>query len=176
MKKSIHFCSFGGANRFCESWWCDLGWYVIGLSWTPVYNRDAQPWWRTLHWRRPGWLSDILTYWHRARYGWAPKDTWSLDYYLNGVLAGALLHLAETANGCPAGYGREGADKYEDSDFEKWDADLRRWALAFSEDPNDVEIYDKPEYVLHRAEEERRRENIRRALQEIEPWWEALWN
>jgi hypothetical protein len=36
---------------------------------------------------------DIRTLYRRARHGWAPRDVWSLDHYLNRVLAGSLEHL-----------------------------------------------------------------------------------
>ena len=59
MIKPIKFWSFGGYRRFCSAWWRDLfRSCTIGL------------------------IYDIKTYWHRARYGWAPRDTWSLDHYL----------------------------------------------------------------------------------------------
>ncbi len=174
MKRSITLCSFGGYRLFCESWWSDLTSYVFGVGWTARYSRTGW-WWRTLCWRTPGWCYDIFTYWHRARYGWAPRDTWGLDGYLNGVLAGSLVHLADTACGAPAGYGCNDGITGE-TNFEKWDADLRRWALAFYEDPEDVDIYDTPDYVKHRAEEDRRRYNLQRALAEIAPYWQSLWN
>lgn len=172
-KKPLNFCSFGRWRLFCDAWWNDLSWYLVGISWTNSWNLDDKPWWKTLRWGLPGWLHDIKTFWHRARYGWAPRDTWSLDYYLNGVLAGALQYLADHNHGAPAGYGS--ADNVE-TNFEKWDSDLRRWAKTFSEDSNDVKIYDKPNYEKHWAEEKRRREAIHLALREIEPWWDSLWD
>ena len=55
--------------------------------------------------------------------------------------------------------------------------DLRRWATAFAEDPDDVDIYDRENgYARHNAEETRRRTNLHTALKELEPWWEALWD
>ena len=120
----------------------------------------------------PGWVYDIYAYWHRARYGWAPRDTWSLDSCLNHILAGTLEHLAEHSHGTP--YVTEGTDV--DIEFARWAADLRRWAQAFAEAAEGVHIYDAPEYTKQRAEEERRQENLHKALREIEPWWEALWS
>src|SRR5690242_439924 len=124
LKKPIEFCSFGGYRPFCESWWSDLLRWTIGVSWMASYNRhDGQRWFRTLSWRRPGWYVDLYTYWHRARYGWAPRDVWSLDHHLNRVLAGALEHLANTNHGAPVGYGS--VDGEGETDFTKWDTDLR---------------------------------------------------
>lgn len=174
MKKSIPFCSFGGAKPFCSWWWKDLLWYVVGLK-LPGTHTSYDEWrWDNWHWRRPGWVGDVYYYWHRARYGWSPKDTWSLDSYLNGVLSGSLEHLAEHSHGAPCGYGNPKPG--DDTNFEQWDADLRRWATAFGEDPEDVEIYDRPNYVKQRAEEQRRRDAIHAALRELEPWWDALWD
>lgn len=181
MKTTIKFCSFGGYRLFCDRWWADLSWYVIGLRWRPSYERREmhQSWWRSASWCAPGWCHDLYDFWHRGRYGWAARDTWSLDYYLNRVLAGSLEHLADHTHGAPAGYGMDPAMVTDETptDFGKWDADLRRWAKAFSEDPSDVDIYDAQDgYVQHRAEEERRRAALHQTLREIEPWWESLWD
>jgi hypothetical protein len=187
MRKPIPFCSFGGYRLLCSHWWWDLLDYVVGVD----RNRyrelpEYAQWWHWLDVGVPGWLRDVRTYWHRARYGWAPKDTWSLDDYLNGVLAGSLAHLAEHTHGTPCGYpmrGDEAAAIVADGTWEemvtdhvRWEADLRRWAHAFSEEPNDVDIFDKPDYVRHNAEEKRRRDAIHQALREMEPWWDALWD
>lgn len=122
----------------------------------------------------PGWCHDLYTYWHRARYGWAPRDTWNLNNYLNRVFAGSLHYLADHSHGCPAAYVDESA---KDHECDKWEAELRRWARAFSEDPQDVNIYDREtDYAQHIAEEARRREQIQTALKEIAPVWENLWD
>jgi len=124
----------------------------------------------------------MATYWHRARYGWAPRDTWSLDLYLNSVLGGALDHLATHSGGAPTGYGVDAPEGYDvdgnldTTNFAQWEADLRRWAAAFREAAEDVTIYDAPTYERQQAEERRRRENLHTALREIEPWWDALWD
>lgn len=188
MKKPTPFCSFGGYRRFCDAWWNDLIWYATGVHYA-LHVSDIYHWWQrwSLDW--PGWCRDIYTYWHRARYGWAPRDTWSLDCYLNRVLAGSLAHLAEHSNGAPAAYGeRETGDRGDgfvhamdlgdaDANFDRWATDLRKAALAFSEDPHDVDIYDAADgYVRHRAEEERRRANLKVALLWVAEWWEALWD
>jgi hypothetical protein len=176
LKQAIRFCSFGGARRFCGTWWNNLLYYITGISGEPPWSRfhDDELWWQTLTWRRPGWVVDIHTYWHRARYGWAPRDTWGLDGYLNGVLAGSLSHLAENTHGTPAGY--PSLTEWGETDHQMWSDDLKRWSKAFSEDPEDVDIYDKPDYTLHNAEEKRRRDAIHQTLKEIEPWWDALWD
>lgn len=166
LQKPIPFCSFGGYQRITRYWWANLLWYTTGVS---IAHRYAY-----IRWRTPGWCDDLYTYWHRARYGWAPRDTWSLDGHLNHVLAGTLDHLAEHSHSCAQTYFDASA---KDNECHKWEAALRRWAQAFSEDPNDVMIYDRDDnYVQHRAEEERRRKNLHTALKEIEPVWESLWD
>lgn len=170
LRKPIPFCSFVSYRPFTQSWWCDLLWYATGVSTSHSYAfGDGR-----IRWRTPGWYSDLYTYWHRARYGWAPRDTWSLDGHLNHVLAGTLEYLADHTHGCPQGY----FDVTKpDDECHKWNTDLRRWAQAFSEEPNDVTIYDRNnKYVQQRAEEDRRRQNIHTALKEIEPVWEGLWD
>lgn len=167
MSRPINFISLGGYRRFCLLWWFDLLEYMTPLQLHTSYSGATRI---TIHW--PGFLRDIYEFWHRGRYGWASRDTWSLDMYLNQVLAGTLAHLADHTNGSPNGYPTGG----DDTDHEQWQTDLKRWAKAFSEDPHNVAIYDRPKYVKQWAEEERRRAAIAQALKEMIPWWEALWD
>lgn len=160
MEEHIRFSSFGGYRRFCGYWWRDLRRAVT-----------------------TGWLYDVRAYWHRARYGWAPRDTWSLDHYVAGVLGGALYHLADKSNGAPAGYPRTtpATDETGDvvTDFYQWRDDLYRWADAFAayarDDYHELHGH-KPTFDDWHSDEQRRRENLHRALKEIEPWFPALWN
>ena len=159
-KYPIPFCSFGGYRRFCRSWWKDL--------------------WR---WVSHGWFSDLYAYWHRARYGWASRDTWSLDHYLAGVLAGSLWHLGEHSHGAPGGYPqREATFDVEskwlgETNFALWEADLKRWSQAFA-DFNRDDYYELhgTNYTAWHADEERRGAAMHAALVEMEPWFEALWD
>ena len=178
-KKPIQFSSFGGYRKFCAAWWVDLSDYAIGLDYSRHTRWDDEtPLYRRFSLRRPGWYRDLYTYWHRARYGWAPRDTWSLDRYLNGVLAGSLERLANDAHGAPHGYpSRKVSGVDTPTDFEQWQNDLHKWAKAFSEDPRDVDIYDSSNnYKEHTKEEKRRYKNLHKALKDIEPWWENLWD
>jgi hypothetical protein len=58
----------------------------------------------------------------RARRGWAPRDTWSLDGYLCRTLGAMLDHLAEHTHGWP-----QGPDFPE---FADWQKALRTQAAA----------------------------------------------
>lgn len=170
LRKPIPFCSFGGSQPLTRWWWCDLLSYTTGISISHCYAYgDGR-----VRWRTPRWCRDLYTYWHRARYGWAPRDTWSLDGHLNDVLAGTLEYLADHTHGCPSVYY---AGDQHDAPCHKWNAKLRQWAHAFSEDPNDVNINDREnQYAQQKAEENRRRVNIHTALKELEPNWEHLWD
>ena len=152
MKQPIKFCSFGGYRMFSVPWWKDLG-----------------------QWITRGWLRDIKTYWHRARYGWAPRDTWSLDHYVSGVLGGALAHLAKHKNGTPSGY--PCLDPQCHTDHDRWVADLQRWAEAFAAYARDdyYELHGT-DYKAWHADEKRRQENMEQALKEMTPWFTALWD
>ena len=139
---------------------------------------------------------DIRTLYRRARHGWAPRDVWSLDHYLNRVLAGSLEHLAETTHGAPVGYPylvphiRDGesmrpyrhTDDPNDvvTDHERWVIDLRRWAVSFRQAADDSDIFeDGARFVSTEsqlAEMQRRSDALRQALVEMTPWWEALWD
>lgn len=153
----IKFCSFGGYRRFCKAWWKDLFW-----------------------WLTRGWAYDIQNYWLRARYGWAPRDTWSLDDYISGVLGGALEHLAANTHGTPPCYPRiSHADCTPDCepDHAQWEADLRRWAAAFRA-YSTHDYYEKhgKDYKSWHEDEIARYKAVQQALREIEPWFGALWD
>ena len=69
----------------------------------------------------------------RARRGWAPRDTWSLDGYLCRILGAMLDHLAEHTHGWP-----QGPDFVE---FTDWQDALRSRAdalLAYEADDEDT--------------------------------------
>jgi hypothetical protein len=139
---------------------------------------------------------DARTLYLRARYGWAPRDVWSLDQYLNRVLAGSLERLAETTPGTPCGYPygslhvRDGSGlrpyRNEDhpndvvTDHEQWQTDLKRWATAFRQILNDDDVFtdDSPFQTSaeRQAELDRRRDALHQALAEMTPWWDALWD
>lgn len=167
LRKPIPFVSFFGYRPFTRYWWNDVLSYLTGISCiSSVFLKPSL--------RAPGWWTDVYTFYHRGRYGWAPRDTWNLSDYYNHVFAGSLEYLAEYHHGCPPTY-------YDatntGNECHAWDMTVRRWATAFSESPTDVAIFDADDdYVKQDAEETRRRENIHTALKEMEPLWDHLWD
>ena len=101
-RKSLSYTSFGGSCPRLDNpyFWNDLSRWSVGLTWYPNYSAEVGD--SRFRWGVPGWVSDIYCFWHRGRYGWCYRDTWSLDYYLNKVLAGSLEHLAQHGHGVPA--------------------------------------------------------------------------
>lgn len=165
----IYFCSFGGYRRFSRTWWKRLLYYITGI--------DLGCGLTNVRWGTTGWPHDLYTFYHRGRYGWAPRDTWSLDTYLNQVLGHTLIHLADTSHGSPAGYPHK--DGAEDTNHAQWEADLRRWGQAFL----DLHAWQQEEFMTyggdHKArlrEEHRRYQKVRAALRELGPWWGGLWD
>jgi hypothetical protein len=63
----------------------------------------------------------------RGYRGWADYDTWGLDHYLAGVLAGSLRHLAKHKQGCPSVLYEQWGDKA----FDIWRDQLLAWADWF---------------------------------------------
>jgi hypothetical protein len=107
---------------------------------------------------RCGWL---YTWYHRARYGWAPRDCWSLDDYLGKVLVGSLRHLANVTHGYPIDFpgGQAG-----------WESQLHTWADAFDFDQWDINV------MMDQEKLESLWEKRKQALIEMAPWWGALWD
>jgi len=163
----INLCSFVGYRPFSSYWWRELGRYVV-----------------------VGWWRDIATFYRRGRYGWAPRDTWSLDYYLAQVLAGTLTHLSEHGHGSPGTYPYHQAmvltadgprlfdpltDNYTDviCDHELWRADQARWAKAFQDILKSSHQDDVNKWL---DEEKRAYDAVSKALQEMSPWFGSLWD
>lgn len=91
----------------------------------PYWLRLWSDWreWRYLYRR-------IVGYFVRGWRGWADHDTWGLDGYIAGVLAGSLRHLASTKRGCPQDFvERAGGDV--DAGCDLWVAWLREKADWF---------------------------------------------
>jgi len=155
----IKFSSFGGYRRFCRRWWKDL--------------------WRTI---TVGWIYDVQAYWHRARYGWAPKDTWSLDHYLDSVIGASLMHLAEKSHSVPCGYPKQNVAWSETFDVDaahaRWRSDLRRWGQAFLDAAAIDDLYDVygSDYYMRDIATQERIKRRGDALIEMIPWWDSLWD
>jgi hypothetical protein len=155
----IGFSLYWGYRRFSWKWWTNLFWYI------------TQGFWR-----------DIYYFYHRGRYGWCPRDTWSFDAYLDKVIGEGLYHLAKHSHGAPCGYpDPENASLDENggpvTDCEKWEADLYRWSQAFRDVARDdyYEIHGR-NYDAWNADEQERHARRNAALQEMIPWWSCLWD
>lgn len=172
----IAWCSFGGYLRWTPAWWSNLLQYITGIL---IHVRPSSLPRPRVELRAPGWWKDVYTIYHRARYGWAPRDVWNLDDYLNRVFAQTLPHLADTTHGAPGGYPFTTIGKAPVDDtgapvtnFEQWSADLRRWGAAFTPEP-DIQSADWEQWEKDR----KRRVRLRtQALHELAIWWEALWD
>lgn len=140
------------------------------------YRRFTSYWLKQYLWYFwKGWRHDVYGIYHRARYGWAPRDLWNLDFYLNKVLAETLERLAEIKCGTPCGYPQTNpVDPEVEPDHDLWRADLKRWAKAFRDvNTLDEEKMDIPTYI----EESRKRWAVlEQTLIEMAPWWGGLWD
>lgn len=143
------------------------------------YRVFCSSWWK--HWFEQlttGWWRDLRAFWHRGRYGWEPRDTWGLDNYYDGVMGGSLMYLSEHHCGAPFGYPNLHPESMEaGTDFDKWKADLKRWAQTFLDNARDdyYEIHGN-NYEAWNADERRRYEARNAVLQEMVPWWGGLWD
>jgi hypothetical protein len=123
---------------------------------------------------------DLYTFYHRARYGWSPRDTWNLNTYLDGVLAETLDHLADHAHGSPGGYPFKknpplDANGVSITDHEQWVHDLKRWSAVFRE----CEACDDFDVVKSSTgwhQRETHSERRARVLLELSVWWNHLWD
>lgn len=169
-KKPLPWCSFVGYKLLSSYWWKEVLSYVIGIqvqsalvSWTLRSRR--------VMWNTPGWWRDITTIYHRARYGWAPRDHWDMYTHLEKVLSEMLLHFADTTHSY--------AERY--SSGEAWSAQLREWAIdiiavkQFEESDEYLRLLDTDPQAFRQAlERARGRRNA--ALQGIIESWDDLWD
>lgn len=61
-------------------------------------------------------ISNIGSFIHRGRYGWAPSDVWNFDMYLSKVIVDGINHLNDEGCGYPLGK-ENGSDILEDIKF-----------------------------------------------------------
>lgn len=130
--------------------------HLLRLSW----------WWQD---HKP--LPALKAFWQRGRRGWADRDTWNLDHYISGILAGSLLHLVNTTHGNPCR-----ATKWEDCGSkgcslncaELWDKELRenaeKFKLMYEDEWGTVEELQKLE------------QTSKEALEWLSRWYGALWD
>lgn len=76
-------------------------------------------------------LRRIKWFFMRAKNGWAPCDTWSLDAYLSSWMPEALRYLKKNRNGFPS-----------NSSDKEWEDILEKMALGFeaSRKQDDIEL------------------------------------
>lgn len=113
----------------------------------------------------------MYTFYHRGRYGWAPRDVWNLNDYLNDVLGQTLVHMSETAVSYPMSV-----------EPNEWTAKLKKWGEAFLalsewEENGDVAEFEKGTPPEVRIEmDEQKWKAVEQALVELAPWWGNLWD
>ena len=94
-------------------------------------DRRPRPWWKR-YWskakrkcrelkRAP---RNIRWFFHRAREGWAPKDWWSLDYYLSKVISESLKDYRENHYSYPL-------TRDDGRNQQRWEAELDHMIKAF---------------------------------------------
>lgn len=186
----LRFCSFGGYHRFSARWWANIVEYLSGVDFTSTmhlweYKNSTRS---HINFGIPGWCRDVHTYWHRARYGWAPQDVWNLDHYLNRVMSDTLEHLANTTHGAPYGYPKsrgaaiKSTEPERETDHEQWERDLKEWAAAFRgmhewEEHEEMEEWNKNLSAAQLIKEEQKRmRRVEKALKQLAPWWSGLWD
>lgn len=155
------------------------------------YRPHTRLTWRGLHrwiayfFGTRGFWRDLYECYHRARYGWAPSDVWSLDSYLADVMASTIHHLAKTSHGAPCGYPDPNGGQFSpDGDapvthFDQWYDDLRRDARAL-EDYNwwhrEGMIGDFPSNEAFFAVERWIQHRQRKAMAHMAEWYGGLWD
>lgn len=180
MKHPLPFSLFGGYVRFSGYWWRELLWYITGIRIVPRYDSyEAFP--PIFRWEvqfgYPVWGYDLYTFWHRGRYGWAPRDVWNVDVHLDRVLSQMLSHLADTTHSYPG----EGYDS-----IESWQTQLREWSadliapteFSASEESTCMimEARSAEHFAAYRVIEDRLRGRHDAALQGVIEHWHALWD
>jgi hypothetical protein len=78
-----------------------------------LFDDSKDPWYTRVYWviyrffrntiifHPTEMYSEVKWFIQRGKRGWADRDVWSLDYYLNGWMPEALRHLKKTKHGTP---------------------------------------------------------------------------
>lgn len=170
-KTPLSFSSFSyGYSILSLYWWRDLLSYLTGIHVrTALMSQSLRT--NRIVVQVPGWWSDLTTFYHRGRYGWAPRDVWNLNSHMEKVLAETLLHLATNTHSYAPTHSPE-----------SWNTQLREWAadlLAFRQ------FLDSEEYVAlalardFKAMDAKEAQVVGRrdaALQGIIESWNHLWD
>lgn len=134
------------------------------------YDRWSWMWWKDVcHFLMIGWYRRVQQWKHRADYGWAPRDTWNLDWYLAGVLGQSLNHMAQTVTSYPSEFENEFVnipeDRRGDLALEEWRIQLYQWSEAF------LDYYHADVVEMNTDRTNRCRE----ALQGMAKYFDYLW-
>lgn len=176
MTRPIPFSILGGYRRFSGYWWRELLWYVTGVRIIPIHvDAEKESW--DVEYGYPVWGYDLYTFWHRGRYGWAPRDAWNVDTHLDRVMSQMLAHLAETTHSYPG-------DGYDS--IESWRTQLREWSQdliapeEFSESEEStcmiMKARSEEDYDAYRVIEQRLRGRHDAALHAVIDHWHTLWD
>lgn len=173
----IRFSSYTQYRRFTRYWFREVLWYLTGLRVSYIVYPSVYPS-EPVRWLTPGWYRDIYTFYHRGRYGWAPRDVWDMSDHLNGVIGHMLRHLAENGVGVPSTYN----EHIDERTFREWEADLQTWSRAFLDlqawkEHGEQEAFENgANWSTILDMEKRKYAAVELALKEMASWWGALWD
>lgn len=127
--------------------------------------------------QRPHPLRAIKKFWQRGRKGWSEEDVWDLHHYLSGILAGALMKLAENAHGHPCRMMETEKSKFPDccntcQCAEIWEKELRENAEKFRY------LYEERWFETEPSEKwwEEEEKVYNETLQWLSKWYGHLWD
>jgi len=170
-KKPLPWCSFGSYAPFSSYWWGEVLSYVTGIYLRSALVAQSLRTQR-VGWDTPGWWSDLNAIYHRARYGWAPRDQWNMHTHLEKVLSEMLFHFADTTHSY--------APMYPSSDA--WSAQLREWATdlnaleQFEQSDEYLRLIQTSDYETITQTEARLRGRRNAALEGLIESWDHLWS
>ena len=79
-------------------------WYVFKIDEDDTLPLIQRIWYRSICriWRNIKSIPREIKYFiQRGIRGWSDGDVWSFDNYIEGILSGGLIHLADTTQGHP---------------------------------------------------------------------------
>jgi hypothetical protein len=114
---------------------------------------------RVLWWFQRKLLYPVQDFLQRGKYGWCPRDTWCLDYYLAKVIAESVGYLRKRGVGHPSNITQE-----------EWNAILGKIVLGMK---SYIKLEDPLEYDLEAKE--RLSADVADGFPLFQKWFGHLW-
>jgi hypothetical protein len=123
-------------------------------------------------------LRKVIFFFQRGRRGWSDEDMWDACGYLDKVISGMLIDLADRGSSC----GPKELEEIDEKRYlsgELWEEKLRSLAKEIRRREVDMEKLESEEplpFETYLSKYEKIALRHRRAIRELAGYWDSLWD